>query len=245
MKRSTTDYKQFKLVNDNREKGVSEKHVKELMLAIKGCNMLEYKPIIVNEKFEVMDGQHRLMAAQRLNLPIWYEVKADTNMIEIAKANLNRSWNTRDYLHLYASNGVESYIKLRDFMNRNGLSLPIAVNIACGVSQVNLREFREGKFVFNESKMNANIRMRQESIKIIQSQIGYRSFLGSSKIWKAIGFIVDHPDFDEAKWINNLMVLANRVSMRASTKDYLEMMVKIYNFRNQKRIVFKEEDALE
>lgn len=130
-------------------------------------------------------------------------------------------------------------------MEKHNLPVTIAVNIACGVSHVNQKQFRLGRFVFNDSRMHANIGIRKQSVQIIRDQIGAHSFLESAKLWKAIGVIVDHPDFDENKWIANLMILANRVCMRATTKDYLEAFLKIYNFRNQKRIVFKEEDVLE
>ena len=71
----TTDYKQFKKVKGNR--GYAQRHLKNLVSSIAQNNLLQYSPIIVNDKMEVIDGQHRLAAAQSLGLPIYYVVAGD------------------------------------------------------------------------------------------------------------------------------------------------------------------------
>ena len=66
----TTNYNQFKLVQFNREK--SAHHISQIKKKIKENNLLHLHPILVNLKGEVIDGQHRLQAAQELEVPIYY-----------------------------------------------------------------------------------------------------------------------------------------------------------------------------
>ena len=68
---TTTDYDQFKYIAGNRD--VVEAHVKSLseQITIKDFQI----PIIVNEKMEVCEGQHRLEAYKALSIPITYIIK--------------------------------------------------------------------------------------------------------------------------------------------------------------------------
>ena len=77
----TTDYSIFKKINGNR--GISHSHVTKLTAAIARRNLLQLFPIIVNEKMEIVDGQHRLWAAKRLKLPIYYEKMKEAGLEEI------------------------------------------------------------------------------------------------------------------------------------------------------------------
>ena len=58
----TTDYDIFKGIVGNRK--VEKKHVEMLTGAIDRNNLLNVRPIIVNEEMMVIDGQHRLEAAK-------------------------------------------------------------------------------------------------------------------------------------------------------------------------------------
>ena len=60
--RYTTDYSKFKLMPDNRD--VDKKHVAELIINIRKRGQLQ--PILINEKWEVLDGQGRLRCGCKL-----------------------------------------------------------------------------------------------------------------------------------------------------------------------------------
>ena len=51
-----------------------EKLIKNLMQSISYRNLLAWRPIIVTKNFLVIDGLHRLEAAKRLGVEIYYEV---------------------------------------------------------------------------------------------------------------------------------------------------------------------------
>ena len=71
--KETTDYKRFKFLINNRQ--TARNHINRLKDAItKNPDILSVQPILVNEKMEIIDGQHRFTAASELGLPIHYTV---------------------------------------------------------------------------------------------------------------------------------------------------------------------------
>lgn len=54
--------------------GINEKFLKYIMLSIKKENFLEHVPISITDDFFVLDGLHRLEAAKRLNIEIYYKI---------------------------------------------------------------------------------------------------------------------------------------------------------------------------
>lgn len=135
MIKSTKDYSLFKLRNDNREHGINKTHLDYLIEKIKLRNLLDLNPIIVNEDFEVINGQHRLEAAKRLNLPIYYRVIEKCSAKDIIDLNFSKSWTMSDYLHFYCENNYEEYIKLKEFIYKSRLTLKVALNLSQGNSR--------------------------------------------------------------------------------------------------------------
>ena len=78
------DYGQFKYIKGNRE--LVEAHVRKLSDQISKKDF--QIPIIVNEKMEVCEGQHRLEAYKSLGMPITYMIIAGLEIQDIIKLNL-------------------------------------------------------------------------------------------------------------------------------------------------------------
>lgn len=112
---STSEYSKFKILKGNRE--ISRVYLKRLVKSIKADNRLASNPIIINEKWEVVDGQHRLQAAQALELPIYYVVAphGSLNTIHLLNATV-RKWTITDYLDSYAKLGIPAYIEIKNII---------------------------------------------------------------------------------------------------------------------------------
>jgi len=102
----TTDYSMFSSMKHNRN--VSEAHIHRLM---KNMSEKQYPvPIVVNEKNEIADGQHRFEAIKRLSLPIYYMVIPGLTIEDVKALNkLNETWNEIDYAESNASQGNPNY----------------------------------------------------------------------------------------------------------------------------------------
>ena len=107
----TTNYQQFKTLKGNRT--VDKVHVKQLVNKInKEGSLLPDFPILVNEKMEILDGQHRLAAAEQLKYPIFYEIKEGLNISSVTSLNTGmKNWNWSNYAHRYAAFDNINYIQ--------------------------------------------------------------------------------------------------------------------------------------
>lgn len=126
----TKNYNRFSLASTNRE--VNEAHVRDLVSSISEANLLPHNPIVVNAKYEVIDGQHRLEAAKRLGLEIFYTVAPKSSIKHTRLINrTNRPWNLRNYLESYAKEGKTDYIALLDFCDTYGLPVSTGIELCC------------------------------------------------------------------------------------------------------------------
>lgn len=136
----TTDYDRFVPIMSNRE--LDKRHVMNLQRSIKARNLLMVRPIIVNENMEVIDGQHRLAAAQMINEPVYYlQVKGLTQQ-DLAVLNTHqKNWSVMDFVNFYTLQGVPEYKKLSRLCNKYALIKPTAMLRMVGYGN----KVREGK----------------------------------------------------------------------------------------------------
>ena len=106
----TDEYEKFKLVDGNRPID----HAKKIIESIKEIGML-YQPILVNERFEIIDGQGRFLAMKTLGLPIIYIRQGGLTIREVRYLNKNATnWKINDYIHSYAigTDARDSFVNL-------------------------------------------------------------------------------------------------------------------------------------
>lgn len=96
----TKDYNQFVIVDKNRD--LSKKHVNKLVNSIKKYGYKKSCPILVNDKLEVIDGQHRIEACKILNIPVLYTIE-DLSIKDISTLNsCARNWKMNDYVKFHS-----------------------------------------------------------------------------------------------------------------------------------------------
>lgn len=106
----TSNYRSFKNLQGNRHD--IEQRAKKLMPSLEKVGLLS--PIVVNERMEVLDGQARLMALERLQMPVDYIVKPGAGIEERVEMNIHaKKWTTKNFIDSYAERGDVSYKYLR------------------------------------------------------------------------------------------------------------------------------------
>lgn len=115
--KSTTNYDLFVAITANRE--IIERHVVKLTEAIRRKNLLSVCPIICSEKMEVIDGQHRIEAAKRLKVPIYYIFGEQLDHLDIISLNnVKIKWRDIDYINFYCIKKYSKYMDLVKIMNK-------------------------------------------------------------------------------------------------------------------------------
>jgi len=110
----TYNYDLFKIMEDNRD--LNDLHVKRLVQSFQEQHLV--CPIIVNEKLQVIDGQHRLQASKETGVPVYYMMIAGYGIKQVQILNTNqKDWNQMDFLHMWCAKGKPAYLEVQKFMN--------------------------------------------------------------------------------------------------------------------------------
>ncbi len=106
---STSDYSKFAFIEENRK--VSKPHVNRLVATLKLFpKQIEWTPILVNEKFQIADGQHRFTALKELGLPIYYLMVKGLTIEDARRLNAGaKPWSPMDYAECFCALGKDAY----------------------------------------------------------------------------------------------------------------------------------------
>lgn len=136
----------------------NERQINILIESMKTLDLQKFKPVMVY-KNKIIDGQHRYLARERMQLGTWVvdleELSDDQVFKAIHLLNSNsKNWTSNDYINLYANLSEDrtefrDYDLLRNIVKEHGISPSIAVYFLSGFktykSAIN-DEFKDGHF---------------------------------------------------------------------------------------------------
>ena len=242
MIKSTKNYDMFILRNDNRER-ISQNHVNRLKQSIESRNLLSLRPICVNGEYEVIDGQHRLLAAKALGVEIYYEVQSTLNAKDIVPLNTSKAWGMGDYLNYYVKNEYPEYKKFAEWMKRKNITIKVGLAIAVGASEAGRKQFQHGEFIFKSEDLELEFDICWDTIELIRRLNGYTPYAQSARFWKALLQLVTHSNFQKERLFSNLSKMNDKICAKASMQDYLKLFMEIHNWRNQHHVNLIEADV--
>ncbi len=200
---------------------------------------LKKHPIIVTTKMVIVDGQHRVKAAEIAGCGIFYIIdESITNtakgIFEAAK-ELNKNakeWSKKDYITGYANQGNESYRILDEFGEKFpmfSLTERLMLLQNSGTKHANKKEFADGKFSVKnlqtaEKWANNLLQLRPYFEKGYNRSNFVRTLL--SIMEKKKGF-----KFDE--FLHKVKVRPDLLQLCGDKKSYSLMIEDIYNYRRK------------
>ena len=192
----TKDYSIFKRLIGNRD--IPESRISKIVESIQTIGWV-HNPIIVNEKMEVIDGQGRLTALQRLKMPIEYIIAEGAGNKECIYMNMNMvNWKLPDFIKSYSEQGNENYQRLLSLMQRyaNG-NLDIISTAVYRLSKSKHRDIKQGTLQLTEDQYRAAI-PRLEYIKPILEEIDDKKLPGSMvTLMQTLIYYYDYPEVDK------------------------------------------------
>lgn len=226
---STKDYNLFKDFSSNRE--IDEKHVRKLVAAIEKRNLLSVNPILVDNEFRVIDGQHRLEAAKILKTDIFYIV-GDVRRDDISKINSNqKNWTQMDYINYYTIEGKKAYLQLSGLINHfSKISRSALIALAHPYLKRSTEEIKNGLLDVD------NIDFAHEVCKIVMylhDQYLYE-FVLDSRFPIALGMAMKNENFVLDNLLEKIAASPRSFVPCHSIKDYRAMMEDVYNFQLSK-----------
>jgi len=229
---TTKDYSLFKVLNGNRD--VNQLHLSRLRESMKKQHLISI--LIVNEKFEIIDGQHRYLISQELNLPINYIVAKKYGLKEVQVLNANmKNWQVVDYVNGYCDLGYKDYEIYRDFVADYGFSHLLAVLLLSGKHQgggkvSSTTKFKEG--LFKVKDLN-NAKRIAEKLKMIEPY--YKGFMRRSFFLAMYSMFVNE-NFEFTEFLGKLKQQPTTLQDCTNITQYKVLIEEIYNYRRKEKV---------
>lgn len=126
----TTNYELFKRLKGNR--AVTKQRIAIITESIKKIGYIS-NPIIINEKYEVIDGQGRVEALKQLGMPIEFRIIDKIGIDECRAMNLKPTgWSVDDFVESYAEYGIEDYNRIKKLKDKYNFGYTLLYAISQG-----------------------------------------------------------------------------------------------------------------
>lgn len=234
---TTKEYAKFKLMGGNR--AVDYNHVKRLKREMEyNPTMLQAAPILVNENFFVVDGQHRLKAAEELQLPVSYIVRKGITIEAARHMNVTQKrWTLMDFAKSYAEGGNMDYVTfIRTAEAYTNIAPGIVMKYLAGGYKNDVSvTFRRGEFKIDDRDQAIEYLKRLDEISsLTKAKINTPMAMALLQLFKSEGA----GEFEWSKFLKKLTLHegARTLFNPASTvRSCLRSVEDVYNFMSNSR----------
>lgn len=242
----TYDLSIFNSIDGNRVPNLQ--HIRRLTDSLK-LHGMKCNPILVNEKMQVIDGQHRLQAAKNVNTFVYYIVVNGYKLQEVHTLNLNqKNWSKRDYMEGYAEMGIESYVKLKEFTQINDDftftdSIALCSNITTGTANGIANKFRNNQIdkgqieVFEEGTwVGRDFDLAQQwANKIRMCKPYFEGYNKTIFVGTMIGLLQNNL-FDFSEFMHKLRMQPTALFDCANRPQMKALIEEIYNYKSRNKV---------
>lgn len=226
----TSDYSKFKFRNDNRL--VNQTHVRKLADKMKSIGWLAGSYVVINDKGEVIDGQHRVAAAMSVGIPIRYTIEKKAGFEVIRGLNQNqKNWSFADHIHGYVEENNPHYIKLQSFIKRfpDFRTTEALMFLQNGANPVHRDVFESGQWeckdmVKGEKWANYVLELKPYFEKGYNKSIFVRAI---------IKILSKKPEFKFEEFLHKVKLRPGMIHLCGSVELYIEKIEEIYNYKRR------------
>lgn len=227
---TTKDYFLFKPIDGNRN--VNKLHVSRLKKSM--LKNYLFTVMIVNENYEIIDGQHRFAVIKDLGLPLHY-VKCEgygLNEVHILNEN-SKNWSADDFLAGYCDLDKIDYKIYRRFKEKyrfghNECMAMLTGANGGGGSAYEL--FRSGKF-----KVTHLDEATEEAEMIWQLKDLYDGFRRRSFVYAMLQ-LFDKENFEFSEFLQKVKNQPSVLTDCSTSDQYIALIEEIYNYRRRQKV---------
>jgi hypothetical protein len=239
---TTTNYTMFKFINGNRD--VNQIHVRRLKESFQKKPLLSL--IIVNEKYQIIDGQHRFQVHMELGLPINFVVAYGYGVSEVQTLNVNSSdWKKKDFLHGYIKKGNNDYIEFERFQKTYPkFNFTTCLKLLSGLRSSSTKSLGDGyktisqSFEKGEFKIK-NLKESHDRAKMLLDYEPYFAKFNDNSFVVAIMYLFEHKNYKHSEMISKLRFQPNSITSCKNQVQYLSLLEDIYNYHRREKVSFK------
>lgn len=229
--KKTNNYDLFKTIRGNRM--INEKNYRKLLASIKEEQLII--PILVNEKYEIIDGQHRFFAASTLGLPVYYYMVPGYNIQQVKKANMvGLNWSVNDYMQMHIDLGNEHYKEFDELRRQFDVNFS-AYRFLEIISVLQHNDFKRLKSMFEDGLFRIDSKMELFNFIAALEDFNFFKEYKSIPFVKAFIKLYTMDRYDHGKMKRKLTNQGYKIEKRPTIHDYLHLLVnEIYTFGSSK-----------
>lgn len=229
---STRDYAKFSF--DPRNRPVNQDQLETLYDSIEKVNLLHVFPIVVDSKFTVYDGQHRLKVAEALGVPVYYIFDDKVSIDHVTMTtDAVAKWEGKDYLHRWCIEGKQDYLDLQKFWFSNKmlkgkpfLSLQASANLChYGDRKAMNIAFRQGSYKCNDLPFAESV------TSALRDWSEHVEFFNHATFINAISNLSGNRHYDHQQMMSKMQYMSTRMVKCPDTASYIALIDEIYNHR--------------
>jgi hypothetical protein len=223
---STKHYHWFNYANGNRDINPIEYERLKKNIAESG----QLQPIMVNERGEVIDGQHRLAVCKELGLAISFIVIPGTTIQTAVHLNTaGHRWSSIDWINYYAKHGNDDYKQLLQFVKKSSFNVYLSVLIAQGT--MTTRNNRDASM--NIKAGTWKCKSWENAERLLAHMTNVAPLISNTFTFYA-GALIKYnqlPVFDWTRFSRQLVTYPDILQKVADSQQALELIDKLYNYR--------------
>ena len=235
----TNDYSLFKFMEGNRK--TSSTNLNQIIQSMEEKQLTI--PIIVNERFEIIDGQHRFKACKYLKLPVFYIMQQGYTIDDVIRANVNggRKWFDVDYLRKYCQANDERYLKIEGILNDFSITANDFIKILAHIQQkkINMlkREFRSGTIELNGVDLLLSFLIALESFKFFKYYKQSNFITAFLRLYFKDGYVHENME-------RKLNSFGHNLTRQSSADEYLSLLCnKVYSYGSSKYPIYYSSES--
>ena len=234
----TENYDMFKKIGGNRK--INKANYAKIVKSMKEEQLII--PIVVNEKYEIIDGQHRFTACKDLGKPVYFYMVRGYGLDQVKRANIASSnWKKENYLDMFVAEGNEVYKEFEEIKERYDLNISNLLKIFAIVQEKQSArvgyEFENGTFTL-DGKM--------EVLRFLTALEDFNFF----KFYKSNNFLIAFTrlyfksEYDHDKMKTKLITHRNSLEKRSTSDEYLVLLCnRIYSFGVTKNPIYYSSES--
>ena len=227
----TRDYDMFTSIDGNRR--IRPAHFDKLKRSME--EELLISPLCVNEKLQVIDGQHRLACLKALGEAVHYYICEGYGLDEVHRMNTTlAAWTPNEFMDAYADDGREPYMQYRTFVERWKFQHKVAHKLLKGsVTRDYSIEFASGRLTLTPNERLNGDRLARRL---------YRTGKYYEKGWRRRSYVYamcrcfENPVFNFEEFLKKLKIQPTKLQDCGSVDEYLKQIEVIYNYHRGEKV---------
>ena len=234
----TENYDMFKKIGGNRK--INKANYAKIVKSMKEEQLII--PIVVNEKYEIIDGQHRFTACIDLGKPVYFYMVRGYVLEQVKRANIASSnWKKENYLDMFIAEKNEIYIEFEEIKERYDLNISNLLKIFAIV-----QEKQSARVGYEFENVTFTLDGKMEVLRFLTALEDFNFF----KFYKSNNFLIAFTrlyfksEYDHDKMKTKLITHRNSLEKRSTSDEYLVLLCnRIYSFGVTKNPIYYSSES--